>query len=272
MSKKKSSMKTENRRLLISIMLAFIALLSAVGVTVAWFTIADNTRLRSMDMTVTAGVSLRFDLDAHDSFEEYVKTLGFEEIAARMEADNGFDMSVNCLEPVTTTDYSVFTYSDGTGATAESGAYLEFDLHFMATKDMLVHLTSACSEGNSDGTLVSSETKDLPKAMRISFTTGEGIFVYDPGMEPGSENGTGDDLTPVRIFGLPEADGMTYNDDNSLFYMEAGRDYPVTVHIWIEGTDECCTDALRNADYAISMRFEGTDGDNGLLTDYGNED
>lgn len=31
------------------------------------------------------------------------------------------------------------------------------------------------------------------------------------------------------------------------------------VHIWLEGTDEACTDQLRGADYSIQMRFVGTD-------------
>ena len=42
---------------------------------------------------------------------------------------------------------------------------------------------------------------------------------------------------------------------------------PVKVRIWLEGTDENCTDELRSADYQIQLRFIGTDEDGNLLED-----
>ena len=65
-------------------------------------------------------------------------------------------------------------------------------LHFMAEKDMLVHLTSANSkDGESDGTAVTSKQEKLPEAMRISFTADGKTWVYDPGMgdRSAAENG-----------------------------------------------------------------------------------
>ena len=49
------------------------------------------------------------------------------------------------LQPVTTSMTAVtFTYENGTAVVDDkSGAYLEVTLHFMAEKDMVVHLTSA---------------------------------------------------------------------------------------------------------------------------------
>ena len=52
-------------------------------------------------------------------------------------------MKDTLLEPVTTADEEVFTYENGAVVSDTSGAYLTFTLHFMAEKDMLVHLTSA---------------------------------------------------------------------------------------------------------------------------------
>jgi hypothetical protein len=139
-----------------------------------------------MNMEVTSGANLRFDLDAHELFEDYVKTLQFEQIADRIQKEKGFDMQSVPLDPVTTEDYSVYTLEDGKVVEAESGSYLEFTLHFMAAEDMLVHLTSANSSGKSDGTLISSENSTLPSAMRISFTVENTVYVYDPGMGSGS--------------------------------------------------------------------------------------
>lgn len=55
-------------------------------------------------------------------------------------------METTPLEPVTTSDRQNFTYEDGKNSTGyQPDAYLEFTLHFMAAKDMIVHLTSANS-------------------------------------------------------------------------------------------------------------------------------
>ena len=73
------------------------------------------------------------------------KPLSFEEIASRIQKEKGFSMKEVPLEPVTTIDQRSFTFESGAAASAKSGAYLEFTLHFMAAKDMIVHLTSADS-------------------------------------------------------------------------------------------------------------------------------
>lgn len=222
-----------------SILLVLLALVSITAATVAWFSIADRTKVRSMSMEITTGVNLRFDLDAHDTFDEYVKTLGFEQIAERIEQEKGFKMSEVPLEPVTTTDYAEFTFENGTVVSPEKGAYLEFTLNFMSTQDMDVYLTTEDSSGKNDGTKIESSNPELPDAMRISFTVDSETIVYDPG------NGDVD----IRLFSLKKE-----------------KNRPVIVHIWIEGTDEACTDALRGADYQISMRFVGKD-ENGNVLD-----
>lgn len=222
-----------------SILLVLLALVSITAATVAWFSIADRTKVRSMSMEITTGVNLRFDLDAHDTFDEYVKTLEFEQIAERIEQEKGFKMSEVPLEPVTTTDYAEFTFENGTVVSPEKGAYLEFTLNFMSTQDMDAYLTTEDSSGKTDGTKIESSNPELPDAMRISFTVDNETMVYDPG------NGDVD----IRLFSLKKE-----------------KNQPVIVHIWIEGTDEACTDALRGADYQISMRFVGKD-ENGNVLD-----
>ena len=148
-------------------------------------------------------------------------------------------MSEVPLEPVTTTDYAEFTFENGTVVSPEKGAYLEFTLNFMSTQDMDVYLTTEDSSGKTDGTKIESSNPELPDAMRISFTVDSETIVYDPG------NGDVD----IRLFSLKKE-----------------KNRPVIVHIWIEGTDEACTDALRGADYQISMRFVGKD-ENGNVLD-----
>ena len=222
-----------------SLLLVLLALVSVSAATYAWFSIADRTRVGSMSMEITTGANLRFDLDAHSVFDDYVKTLTFDDIANRMRGDYGFDMREVPLEPVTTLDYHTFTFEKGKVAERDEGVYLEFWLHFMGMQDMFVHLTPEDSEpGKADGTKISSENPNLPKAMRISFTVDDKTVVYETAGEKEPE----------------------------LFFLKAEEDLPVLVHIWLEGTDEACTDELKGAEYSIALRFIGTD-ENGVPLD-----
>lgn len=252
----------DRKRLLpTSLLLVLVALVFVTAVTAAWFSISDNTRLYSINMDITAGAALRFDLDPHPDITGYKGTLSFAEIADRIQRDYGFDPRSTELTPVTTSDYSDFTLRSGKLVSAQSGSYLEFTLHFMAAQDMYVHLTSANSRRAKDGTLVSSAIPQLPDAMRISFTIGDEVLIYDPGIGAVSETSQ-HNFGNVKVFGLPNAEQMVYNDQNSMFYIKAYQDLPVVVHIWMEGTDDACTDLLKGGDYSIQLRFEGTDEDN----------
>lgn len=241
--------------LTISILLALIALVSVTAATTAWMSIADRTRVRSMRMEIITDSSLRFDLDPHAQFDDYVRTLSFQDISRRILRDKGFDPMENPLTPVTTEDCVHFTLEDGMAAKPEY--YLEFTLHFMANKDMVVHLTN---EGE-EGTRITSQSEAVPEALRLSFTA-EYTSIYDPGL-----GDTSDQRNQVKVFGLPADGNVTYDDTNALFTLQAGVDKPVVVRIWLEGTDELCTDALRDQDYSIRLRFAGTDEDGNLLED-----
>lgn len=242
-----------------SILLMLLALVAVTATTVAWFSIADRAKVRTMSLDIIAGVDLRMDLDPHSTIDEYKKTLSFKDIAARIQQEKGFSMKETPLEPVTTSDQNTFTFENGSTASPRSGAYLEFTLHFMAAKDMIVHLTSANSTPNvSDGTAILSETASLPEAMRISFEADGVCYVYDPGM--------GDRMTKsgskIKKFGLASAAQMSLNENNAMFSLKEGEDKKVLVHIWLEGTDPACTDELKSAEYAIRLRFTGTDSSN----------
>ena len=167
-----------------------------------------------MSLDIESDVDLRMDLDAHDYFEQYVKKLSFESIAQRMQSEKGFDMQTTPLEPVTTADQNIFTYENGTEVPDTKGAYLTFTLHFMAEKDMIVHLNSAdSSDGAGDGTNISSSNAELPEAMRISFTADGQTWIYDQGM--------GDTLSTsaaATTFGLPSMGSTRINSNNAMFH------------------------------------------------------
>lgn len=257
--------KEQNRggsQLYLSLLLALVAFVSVSAATVAWFTIADNTRLRSIGVNVTAGPAIRFDLDPHPDIAQYKRTLTFASIADRIRADRGFDLRTRPLDPVTTGDCVTFTLRNGQTVAADSGSYLEFTLHFMATQDVLVHLTAENSDGQQDGTRVSSQTRaTLPEAMRISFTADGQTVIFDPGMGDKATHTGG-----IRTFGLPDANHMVYTEKNALFSLQKEVDKPVVVRVWMEGTDPACDNTLQGADYSIRLRFEATDADHNRIS------
>lgn len=241
MDKYEEKMQKHRRKnsLYISFLLLLLAIVAMTAATVAWFTIADKGRVSSMNMDITSGASLKFDLDQHDNFEDYIVTLQFEQIADRIRAEHGFDMRDVPLEPVTTSDGQSFRFEDGSSVDVDSGAYLEFRLHFMALSDMDVHLTSRDGKDGKQGTAITSKNPKLVNAMRISFTADGKTSIYDPGS----------------------------GGDMQLFSLEQEKDKEVIVRIWLEGTDENCTSEIQGSDYSISMRFVGTDEDGNIIDD-----
>ena len=240
-----------------SILLLLLALVSISLTTLAWFTIADNTRLRGIHMDVTTGPAMRFDLDPHDTFERYVKTLTFAEIAGRVQQVYGYSISDTPMSPVTTGDCSVFTFEDGTVVPADKGTYITCTLHFVALQDMYVHLTSAHAGNTQNGTSISSPKAGMKESMRIAFVTQGKTWIYDPGMRGDQSVTKGN----VKTFGLPDASNMSYTEDNEMFFLEAEKDLEVQMYIWLEGTDEYCTNELKGSLYSIALRFQGTDAD-----------
>ena len=239
--------KQARSRLYTSVLLVLLSLVAVTAATVAWFSIADNTKVKTMGLDIISDTDLRMDLDPHETIEQYVKTLSFEQIAERMQRDKGFSMAETPLEPVTTVDETVFTFENGNVAESTSGAYLEFSLHFMAAKDMIVHLTSANSS-----TAIMSWNTNLAQAMRISFSADGWTWIYDAGM--GDTSGTSG---TTKIFGLPRASVMKLTDDNAMFSLKEGENKEIKVHIWLEGTDLACTDELKATQYSIRLRFMG---------------
>ncbi len=256
-------MKKKNRfgSLYLSVGLLLIAVAAITAATVAWFSIADTVKVRSMRFEVTTGYQLRFDTVAHDNIEDYKSTLNLADILGTASdfVKNG-EYSIP-LEPVTTIDGKNYIFENGNVVKSDSGVFMEFVLHFMSDDDMTVHLTSLNSDEAMDGTMVSSSKEGVIDAMRISFMRDDSFYVFDPGMGDRTEkNSFG------KVFGLPKAESMTYTDTNAMWKMTGNVDTPVTVRVWLEGTDPECINKISNSDYSIKLRFEGTDKNNNTFT------
>lgn len=236
-------------RLATTLLLVLFALVAIAMATFAWFSIADHAKARSFALTANAGNALRFELDAHDDFNQYVSTLGFDQISARISAENGVDIDTSKLQPVTTSDGQSFTYEDGSAAQAQTGAFLEFTLHFISHEDVVVRLTGEAGSNGEAGTAFTSNVQGLPEAMRMSFTCDGRTWVYNPNMGA-TASGSGQ----MTTFGIVPGGS---SEAANMFSLVADTDKPTIVRIWLEGTDPNCTNMVKGADYSVSMRFEG---------------
>ncbi len=237
-------------RLAVTLVLAGLALVAVAMSTFAWFSIADSAKVRSLAIEMNTDGSLRFDLDAHERFTDYVITLGFDQITSRIGSEQGMDVDASSLQPVTSSDGQTFSFENGGEASASTGAFLEFTLHFISLQDSVVRLTGQDGEDGAQGTaFLSSASDSLPLAMRMSFTADGQTWIYDPNVAAGSAA-----QGAATTFGL---DANEATAASSMFSLTAEQDKSVLVRIWLEGTDSNCTNSIKGADYSVSMRFEG---------------
>ena len=75
---KRREKKRTHSQVYVSVLLALLALVAVTAATVAWFSIADRTKVRSMSLDIVTDVDLRMDLDPHETIDQYVKTLSFD--------------------------------------------------------------------------------------------------------------------------------------------------------------------------------------------------
>ena len=62
-------------RLLTSVLLVLLALVAVTAATVAWFSIADKAKVKTMSLDIISDLDMRMDLDAHKTIDQYKKTL-----------------------------------------------------------------------------------------------------------------------------------------------------------------------------------------------------
>ena len=95
---RKEDNKTARSRLYTSVLLVLMAFVAVTAATVAWFSIADRAKVKTMSLDIIADADLRMDLDPHSTIDQYVKTLSFEQIAARIQQEKGFSMETTPLQ------------------------------------------------------------------------------------------------------------------------------------------------------------------------------
>lgn len=251
--------RIKQTRTRLSIFLLILLLLSMVTTTFAWFTISSLSAVHNMEITIGTGVQLLISDENHgEDLTLYKSEVTNEDINRQLSAySTNLDNIV--LDPLTTSDGVRFYTERGAEKTANNESFLEFDLFFIATEDMWVHLTSDESEsGANNGTRVfttdTGAQADIINCTRVSFTDTEAgsTVIYEPNK--------GYPVANQSTFDLPTP--MGFSNSSRLFHLEALQPKMVTVRIWIEGEDPECDNDVQSANLQVQFNFEGTDENN----------
>lgn len=251
--------RIKQTRVKLSLLLLALLLFSLVSTTFAWFTISSISSVNNMEITIGTGVQLLISDQEHgNDLNLYTNEVTNEAIDRQLSSYNT-SLSHMQLDPLTSSDGVNLYTQRGVRKDANNESFLEFDLFFIATEDMWVHLTSDESEAGADnGTKISTSSTgmqaDIINCTRISFTDeAAGTSVI---YEPNKGSAVGGQST----FDLPTP--MGFSNSTRLFSLQALEPKMITVRVWIEGEDPQCDDDVQLANLQVRLNFEGTDDNN----------
>lgn len=248
--------RVKSVRVKLSILLLVLLILSMITTTFAWFTISSISSVDKMEITIGTGVQLLISDENHGSdMSLYTNKVTNEDIDKQLSAFNT-SLEDMILDPLTTSNGVDLYTQSGVKRTANNESFLEFDLFFISSEDMWVHLTSNESETGADnGTKISTASTgiqaDIINCARISFTdeTANRTVIY----EPNKSTAVGGQTT----FDLPTP--MALSNNTRLFQLTAQTPKKITVRIWLEGEDPQCDNDVQRANLQVQLNFEGTD-------------
>ncbi len=251
---------TQKRRKRMIVFVAVITLLSMVTSTVAWFSVNTFAGVDTLDVHISVAAQLRVSMEDHGSdINAYVKTITNEMIDGYLGPKYNTRVADIVLDPVTTTNGTLFTNQRGATRNPNSKSYLEFECYFIATEDMWVHLTSERAENitGNEGTSVTSNSpspqNEVVQCTRVDFTTEtNGTAVFEPNK--------GAQINSLPTFDISTP--MVYTDSTRLFHLEELQPKKVTIRIWVDGEDPQCDDDVQLADLRVAMTFIGADDNN----------
>lgn len=272
-------------------LLVFIAIFSVITTSYAWFTIAGRTQVENMKITVTLGKGLELSLDR----ETWKDTLTVDEIAKYYNRYYLYDaFSLFGLDHVTTEDGKNFTTlrkdEDYIFDVPNYNGFLTIKLYMRSSRKFIVYLSEELSVSGTTvlfDSLVDEGVKieaNPSYAIRLSFESSDGLWVYEPNADRGFGGYGGENNAAVDYFNrlIRKYDGESapvltspltepgYNkidklgtDGTPLTTLRRDSienpyyESEITVRIWLEGWDADCFDAILNKTVTIYLPFVG---------------
>lgn len=244
-------------------LISIIAMLVLISATLAWFTLSNFASLDTIDMTISTAPGLYIDIsDKGTDVTAWQKVLTKEMVDQALTNAGNPALDDQLLDPVTSNNGIAFTNRTGDTRNANDNSYIEFDVWFIATTDMWVHLSGDTvaingTEYTTQCTTTETGAKaDVVNALRASFQD-----TADPA--PAWEPHKGAAVTGLTTFDVAPS---TYTNDTRIFHLDKLTPKKITFRVWAEGEDPECDDDIQSAKVSIQMLFGGTDDSNVLFS------
>ncbi len=275
------------------LMLSFLIVLATGGVVLAWFTISNRARVENLSMIADHSGNLQIADDMGNGPGTYSDVLDLT------KANNDVDITKVVLSPVTTKDGVTFYQPDydSSSRTVSSVTeikdqtqlkkYYVYEKKFylkagqsaksdkVATIKRSYDIALYGSANKSEGCFItqseSGNGETAANAVRISFTLEDGTtYVYEPNSDVhnsdttkasnaiGKEYGSFQKLYQQKGNGTFVVSPKT-NESEKMFTMAENVDTKITMRIWIEGTDDDCTNSIASDMVKGQIQFVSTE-------------
>lgn len=290
MSQNKKEKKSNLKKILI---VSLFIILATAGGVLAWFTVSNRARVENLSMIADHSGNLQIADDTGNGPGTYSDVLDLA------TAKNDVDISKVVLSPVTTKDGVNFCSPnyDSSSKTVSSVTeikdeaqlkkYYVYEKKFYLkagqqnkservanikrSYDIALYGSTNKSEGCYITQSASGNGETAANAIRISFTLDDGTtYVYEPNSDVhnsdtsraanavGREYGSFQRLYQQRGNGTFVVSPKT-NESEKMFTMAENVDVRVTMRIWIEGTDDDCTNSIASDMVAGQIQFVSTE-------------
>ena len=239
-------------------LLCIIAMLVLVTSTLAWFTLSNFANIRDINIKISTAPELYIDIANRgtDDLTLWQKTLTSDMIDTALVSAGAPRLADQRLDPVTTTDGISFFNEAGGSRTANDSSYIEFNVWFLSTKEMYVHLSGQTVEINGEQATTSCTTTDtglmadIVRAVRMAFDDSGSTAIWEPNRD-----------VPVNSQSTFDV-SASFDTDTRIFHLNAMEPKQITIRIWAEGNDPECDNDVQNANVTFTLLFGGSDENN----------
>lgn len=278
-------MKKLTRKLFLSVAALAVCAATLVSTTFAWY-VSNSTAGVSGAKGSTAAAGSEGNLLVAQAKDNANGT----EAGAFMQnitlVDGNVVKPTNGLIPVTTTDVTAFTDKDGQPVTQTNGAYIEFKIWVLSTKETSVTMEVTIANTTEDLTtkqtcynptgapVAQGETfkVDAVKALRVAVSQDDAEYkIYNAdviGKEYATPEGlisSGTDVDAQEYYkaligsypagGKTVADPTTTQAEFQTVTVTANTASLLTFRVWLEGTDSWCFDSCSAQDFSFDFAF-----------------
>lgn len=294
--KKNRKNNSVNKKLKTALLVIFGLAATGSTIVMAWFSLTNQAQVSSLSIKAGTSGGLLIGTSANDVTHDSVSLSttdanGNSYCVKPITSDNGADFYLPVYSEegvVTSVSAQKARIADISNKTeANSGYMLTYTVYLLAQSknlsgDVGIRLASEEADKDHDGTYVKAKTNadnGAQASMRMSFTANGTTTVYEPNA---NMNVTGSSDTQYKktswtnlktlkqtaadsglFYDRPSLPGAnaTYTEKSSpeLFKIQVNKVTPVTINIWLEGSDKDCINDVMADNMLCNIQFICTD-------------